>query len=807
MDDMEIATYFYVYGHVQKVDIEKCPTTNCSLGIARVTFAPDGYAAACRAIEKGNGRNICSSSGLVKVEFDPTGEKLRAATAERTRPFGLLQTLSTSMWMRHQEQQRTHYGQTASPTCMDTPSFADSAVSWSSVILQKTPSDNKMQHNTYFTAPLEAKKNSFHSPSIICHAAEMDHLTGQHSHRNGLDSPFINPFHSWSLGSQHPTSHQPTSTYTQHVPGSNFARHNSTPTTNGLCYQDPGSPEPSRIYHDTDDWIIVFDSLTLAKLALAAVNGTQMKEEELEVVLRYPCNMQKHPETLKNFEENEQDDNLPTDTDVVSQEVPCLQLSETLLQGFKDLAEQQAVRHPENLHQHSISMQLEIQKQQPCESQSAPQVGVRSKSTKRNWPADSLEKTDRDSGTKRCKRVCDVPDSLHVENGKSKEEVFHCPSKNGVESILQTLSSEENDESRPNTLLSDVEDEDYVPSACATEKKRKRKPQKQKKSGRNQELGDVEYTYTKLPRKKLMKKSSARKSPQARDDAQKMEDAQRKAEKEELECQLLASDSEAEDRRMCEDHESKREPDWNPFEYVEDAEDYEFMRRLLVENLTECPTQDINLDIAQCARTRGKATVLASMKPEKVSWSISESEAEQTPASSSHAQGRHREPPVVGWKGETDTAKYNRLKGRAKKLRFGKSTIHEWGLFAAEHLTANDMLIEYVGEVIRQQVAEEREREYELSGIGSSYLFRVDDDMVVDATTKGNIARFINHCCAPNCYAKIISIKKQKKIVILAGRDIEPGEELTYDYKFPIEPDEMKIPCSCGSDRCRGTLN
>ena len=57
----------------------------------------------------------------------------------------------------------------------------------------------------------------------------------------------------------------------------------------------------------------------------------------------------------------------------------------------------------------------------------------------------------------------------------------------------------------------------------------------------------------------------------------------------------------------------------------------------------------------------------------------------------------------------------------------------------------------------------------------------------------------------PNCYAKVISFGTQKKIVIYSKRDIALGEEITYDYKFPIE--DEKIPCLCGAPNCRGTLN
>ena len=57
----------------------------------------------------------------------------------------------------------------------------------------------------------------------------------------------------------------------------------------------------------------------------------------------------------------------------------------------------------------------------------------------------------------------------------------------------------------------------------------------------------------------------------------------------------------------------------------------------------------------------------------------------------------------------------------------------------------------------------------------------------------------------PNCYAKIITMESQKKIVIYSKRDIDVNEEITYDYKFPIE--DQKIPCMCGTPQCRGTLN
>ena len=121
---------------------------------------------------------------------------------------------------------------------------------------------------------------------------------------------------------------------------------------------------------------------------------------------------------------------------------------------------------------------------------------------------------------------------------------------------------------------------------------------------------------------------------------------------------------------------------------------------------------------------------------------------------------------------DADVLRFNQLKKRKKPVKFARSAIHNWGLYAMENIPMNDMIIEYVGEKVRQQVADLRENRYLKSGIGSSYLFRIDENTVVDATKKGGIARFINHSCMPNCTAKIITVEKSKRIVIYALRDI-----------------------------------
>lgn len=137
--------------------------------------------------------------------------------------------------------------------------------------------------------------------------------------------------------------------------------------------------------------------------------------------------------------------------------------------------------------------------------------------------------------------------------------------------------------------------------------------------------------------------------------------------------------------------------------------------------------------------------------------------------------------------------------------RVGHSRIHAWGLFASRDIEPHTMVIEYIGEVIRQKVADVREKRYEASGEGSCYMFRIDSNQIVDSTIRGNISRFINHSCDPNCYTRVIDVNGESKIIVLSNRFIPNGEEVTYNYFFSSE--EARIACNCGSFNCAGRLN
>lgn len=141
------------------------------------------------------------------------------------------------------------------------------------------------------------------------------------------------------------------------------------------------------------------------------------------------------------------------------------------------------------------------------------------------------------------------------------------------------------------------------------------------------------------------------------------------------------------------------------------------------------------------------------------------------------------------------------------RVTFGKSRIHKYGAFAKRKIKRGEIVAEYKGEYVRVAVANARERKYRAKDI-DCYLFRVGEDVVIDGTMKGcGCSRQINASCEPNMFARIVDSESGRRVVFNALRDIEAGQEVTYDYRFDEEDSDAKVACYCGSERCRGTLN
>ena len=105
-----------------------------------------------------------------------------------------------------------------------------------------------------------------------------------------------------------------------------------------------------------------------------------------------------------------------------------------------------------------------------------------------------------------------------------------------------------------------------------------------------------------------------------------------------------------------------------------------------------------------------------------------------------------------------------------------RSAIAGWGVYAGEPIAEDRRIVEYKGQLISQPEAWRRERRY--LPRHRIWIFVIDERWARDAAFGGNVARYINHACRPNCYVDIDG----RHIWIRASRDIRKGEELTYDY-------------------------
>merc|ERR1719433_362724 len=161
---------------------------------------------------------------------------------------------------------------------------------------------------------------------------------------------------------------------------------------------------------------------------------------------------------------------------------------------------------------------------------------------------------------------------------------------------------------------------------------------------------------------------------------------------------------------------------------------------------------------------------------------------------------------------QSKSSQYRKMRQEWRQnVVLARSGIQGLGLYAARDLEKHQMIIEYIGEVIRSELTDIREKRYEAQNRGI-YMFRLDDERVLDATMCGGMARYINHSCGPNCFTDTVEVERRTEgpkdlhIIIFANRRILRGEELSYDYKFDFE-DDNKIPCMCGAKNCVKWMN
>lgn len=147
-----------------------------------------------------------------------------------------------------------------------------------------------------------------------------------------------------------------------------------------------------------------------------------------------------------------------------------------------------------------------------------------------------------------------------------------------------------------------------------------------------------------------------------------------------------------------------------------------------------------------------------------------------------------------------------RFQKQENKLVYPKMTHDKgWGLFAKETIRKGDFIIQYLGEIfsLTSQIGIKRRTEY--SGSTCTYLMKLSPKEVIDPTKKGNVARFINHSCDPNCVTQKWNVMGEVFVGIFAKKDIHIDQELSFDYKFDVYKTPF-LECFCRAYNCKGYL-
>jgi len=146
---------------------------------------------------------------------------------------------------------------------------------------------------------------------------------------------------------------------------------------------------------------------------------------------------------------------------------------------------------------------------------------------------------------------------------------------------------------------------------------------------------------------------------------------------------------------------------------------------------------------------------------------------------------------------------------RKPKIVVRSSRIHGRGVYAGRPLSKGERVIEYKGELITWRECDRRPPSDPDDPHHTFFFSLSDGKHVIDAAVGGNAAKWINHCCEPNCEAE--EDEDDRRVFIVARRDIAAGEELNYDYGLILDgrigaQDRKNYQCRCGANKCRGTM-
>ena len=146
-------------------------------------------------------------------------------------------------------------------------------------------------------------------------------------------------------------------------------------------------------------------------------------------------------------------------------------------------------------------------------------------------------------------------------------------------------------------------------------------------------------------------------------------------------------------------------------------------------------------------------------------------------------------------------AKKSKARQRAVQIEVRASGVHGRGVYAAQFIPEGARIIEYMGERVSWESAPDDDDD------PHTFNFGLENGDVINPEVGGNDARWINHSCDPNCE----TVEEDDRIFIYAVRNIQPNEELLYDYHMELDEPitqsaKKKFACHCGASNCRGTM-